>query len=187
MKKLLREDVKYIVVHCAATRPSMNWGAEDIDRLHRNFGWSAIGYHWVIRRDGQLEMGRPLNVPGAHASRQNHHSIGICMVGGVNEDDVTIAENNFTVQQFATLHRLLDSMEDMFPTSETLGHRDLPNVHKACPSFDVRSWRLREGGHQVQNHHDRLEEPNDVELEGAENSDSDDAGAVRSRLAGPER
>ena len=74
-----------IAVHCAATTPDMDIGAATIDRWHKERGFSSIGYHYVIRRDGTLETGRPLNTPGAHVQGHNAHSIGICLAGGVDQ------------------------------------------------------------------------------------------------------
>lgn len=137
-KPLLASKVKYIVIHCAATKPSMDIGRDEIDRWHRKQGWNEIGYHRVIRRDGRIEHGRPTAVPGAHVRGYNGNSIGICMVGGVAEDGKT-PENNFTYEQWATLRVLVRAMKDLFPNAEVVGHRDL-DPKKACPSFDVRDY-----------------------------------------------
>jgi len=135
------KDVKYLVVHCSATKPSMDVGAADIDRWHRKNGWRKIGYHFVIKRDGTIEPGREPTEIGAHAAGYNSVSIGICLVGGVSEKDVNKAENNFTISQMETLHRLLSYLlATSFPKAKVLGHRDLPGVKKACPSFDVQKW-----------------------------------------------
>lgn len=101
-------------------------------------GWSDIGYHNVIRRNGTLEHGRDLAIAGAHAKGYNQFSIGVCLVGGVDIDNNP--NDNFTDEQYTTLRGYLDTMLDAFPESEVVGHRDLPNVSKACPSFDVKSW-----------------------------------------------
>lgn len=131
--------VEYLVVHCAATRESMDIGVEEITRWHRERGWFTVGYHYVIRRDGTLEKGRPDTQPGAHARGFNHLSLGICLVGGVGPDGKT-AEDNFTFQQYDALAALLFELTERYPHATVLGHRDLPNVRKACPSFDVRDW-----------------------------------------------
>ena len=55
-----RKETEYIVIHCSATKASMNTDAKEIDRWHRQRGWRKIGYHWVIRRDGVVEEGRDL-------------------------------------------------------------------------------------------------------------------------------
>lgn len=132
--------IDLIVVHCAATPPSMDIHAETIARWHRARGWFGIGYHYVITRGGKVETGRPLENPGAHASGYNARSIGICLVGGVSEADTKVAENNFTPEQFEELAYLIETLAERFPKARVLGHRDLPGVAKACPSFDVVSW-----------------------------------------------
>lgn len=134
------ENVEYLVVHCAATRPSQDIGVADIRRWHRKRGYFDVGYHFVIRRNGTLETGRPIDRPGAHAKGFNQNSIAICLAGGVTEEDVKIPEDNFTVEQKAILRGLLAKLSALFPQATVLGHRDLPHVAKACPSFDVRQW-----------------------------------------------
>lgn len=138
IRALRPEDVEYLAVHCAATKPSQDIGVKDIDRWHRNQGYLKVGYHFVIRRNGQLEQGRPLSERGAHVEGFNHCSVGICLVGGV--DEAGKPANNFTPEQLTTLHALLTQLTKAYPQAEVVGHRDFPNVKKACPSFDAKSW-----------------------------------------------
>lgn len=132
-----------IVVHCAATKPSMDIGAREIGQWHRAQGWLSIGYHFVIRRDGQVEEGRPHDVVGSHVKGFNERSIGICLVGGI--DDQGKPEDNFTDDQKAALHALLwrytsgIEHEGLYADLPVVGHRDLDSG-KACPSFDVQAW-----------------------------------------------
>ena len=128
--------VEYIVVHCSATKEDQDFGASDIDRWHRQRGWTQIGYHYVIKRSGYLESGRPENMPGAHARGFNHKSIGICLIGGVGEDGKT-PEASFTEEQLHTLTHLVKGLEFVYYQADVVGHRDLPRVRKGCPSFDV--------------------------------------------------
>ncbi len=130
--------IDLIVVHVSATPPDMDIGAAEIKQWHKDKGWSDIGYHAVIRRNGQVEDGRPIKRAGAHARGFNAHSFGICLVGGVDQDGKP--DFNFTRHQMDSLLRLLDVIRNEFPDSETLGHRDLPGVSKACPCFNVRAW-----------------------------------------------
>lgn len=132
--------VGLLVVHCSATKPSMDWGRAEIDKSHRQRGFFEIGYHFVIRRDGRVEIGRALNRQGAHVSGYNHVSVGVCMVGGVSERDVRIAENNFTPVQFESLKVVLRDLRHKFPHARIVGHGELPRVAKACPSFSVQEW-----------------------------------------------
>lgn len=134
-------DVKYLIVHCSATPPGMDVGVKEIDRWHRQRGFFKIGYHFVIRRNGTIEHGRSITEIGAHAVPWNSQSVGICVVGGVAEDGQT-PEANFAPAQMESLRSLLNQLRDeYFPKAEVIGHRDVPGVHKACPSFDVKTWR----------------------------------------------
>lgn len=126
-----------IIVHCAATKPNQDIGAKDIDRWHRQRGWLMIGYHYVIKRDGTVETGRPIEKAGAHVEGHNANTIGICMAGGINNEGK--AENNFTEAQFASLAKLVKELKAKYPTAFVKGHRDFTSK-KECPSFDVGSW-----------------------------------------------
>ncbi|WNH52453.1 N-acetylmuramoyl-L-alanine amidase [Stenotrophomonas oahuensis] len=135
------ENVKYLVVHCAATRPSMDIGVKEIRQWHLQRGFNDVGYHYVIRRDGTLEKGRKDSVVGAHAQGYNAKSLGICLVGGVSERDVNKPEANFTPQQYHELKFLLKRLRETYPNARIVGHREL-NSGKACPSFDVQEWLI---------------------------------------------
>jgi len=128
-----------IAVHCAYTPPDMDVGVAEIARWHRARGFSDIGYHFVIRRPGNVETGRSLERPGAHVAGHNGHSIGICLVGG-RAQHADRPEMNFTDAQMAALRRLVGELRQRFPNAELMGHCDYPGVSKACPCFDVRTW-----------------------------------------------
>jgi len=136
--KLNPEDVRYFVVHCSATQAKSDIGVKEITRMHRERGFLTIGYHFVIRRNGTVEKGRALDAIGAHAEGWNSRSLGICLVGGLDSNMKPL--DNFTADQFASLASLLQELRQEFPKASVLGHRDLPNVKKDCPCFDVRSW-----------------------------------------------
>ena len=141
----VRSKTDFIAVHCSATSENLDIGAKDIDRWHRAQGWTCIGYHFVIRRDGTIEEGRDRNVIGAHVVGFNESSIGICLVGGIDADDIKKAENNYTKEQFDSLKKLLDELKAVYPQAKIQGHRDFPNFKKACPCFDVKEWCISEG------------------------------------------
>jgi len=115
----------------------MDIGRKEIDKWHKERGWDGIGYHFVIRRDGTLEKGRDLNAVGAHVKGHNKYSVGICMVGGVDEDNKP--ENNFTSAQFKALNNLLENLMEVFPEARIVGHNEL-NKNKACPCFDLERY-----------------------------------------------
>lgn len=116
----------------------MDIGRREIDLWHKDRGFKEIGYHYVIRRDGVVERGRPDRVPGAHVSGHNGTTIGICMIGGLDESGRPAPE--YTPAQWAALRKLLAELVLAYPGAEIKGHRDYPRVAKACPSFDVAAW-----------------------------------------------
>ena len=135
--------INELVVHCSATPAGREFHAADIDRWHRERGWNGIGYHYVICLDGTVEPGRPIERVGAHVAGHNAYSIGICMIGGV--DAKGRASDTFTAEQYDALEALLRELRVRWPHASILGHRDFPNVHKDCPSFDVRTWCATRG------------------------------------------
>lgn len=138
---LTPESVKYIVIHCSATPPNVKVDRAVIDRWHRERGFLKIGYHFVIKRDGVVEEGRPIDQIGAHVEGFNAQSIGICMAGGckVGEKGALVPDNNFTDPQWSALRTLVVRMQTLFPNAKVVGHTDL-NPNKACPSFNVNEW-----------------------------------------------
>lgn len=141
----VRKSTNWIAIHCSATRPSIDVGAREIGQWHRAQGWSGIGYHFVIRRNGKVEKGRALNAIGAHVAGFNATSVGVCMVGGVNQADFRKPENNFTREQWAALKTLIADLVKRYPNAKVRGHRDFPKVSKACPSFDAIAWAKKQG------------------------------------------
>ena len=145
-----RQTTDLIVVHCSATGPDADIGVAQITQWHKQRGFDTVGYHYVIRRNGTQETGRPETAIGAHVRGHNSTSIGICLAGGV--DTRGKPHNNFTAAQFNTLETLLRELKARYPQARILGHRDLsPDKNgdgritpdefiKACPSFDVGEW-----------------------------------------------
>tara|TARA_R110002110_G_scaffold213870_1_gene427313 strand:+ start:958 stop:1374 length:417 start_codon:yes stop_codon:yes gene_type:complete len=131
-------DIEYLVVHCSATRPSTNINAATIDEWHKERGFNSIGYHYVIKRDGQVETGRDEDTQGAHALGYNHNSLGICLIGGVEEDDYQVGENNFTREQWQSFEHLVTQSEEKYLGVKIIGHNEISK--KFCPSFDVQKW-----------------------------------------------
>ena len=134
-----RTSTTHIVIHCADTYADMDIDADEIRKWHVDErGWSDIGYHKVIKRDGTVENGRDIDVSGAHAAGFNSVSVGVCLVGGRGKDNK--AENNFTEAQMASLREVVEELMAKYEWAQPMGHRDLPNVTKECPSFDVLAW-----------------------------------------------
>lgn len=131
-----RNFTHYIIVHCSATKAGQDFHAKDVDRWHRARGFNSIGYHKVIDLDGTVENGRPLGEVGAHCYGHNSDSIGVCYVGGL--DAKGNATDTRTEAQKQSLLKLLKELKAKFPNAKIVGHRDMPNVHKACPCFNAK-------------------------------------------------
>ena len=151
-----KTDIDSIVVHCSATREGQDVRAADIDKWHKERGFSMIGYHFVVDLDGKVEKGRPLTMNGAHCNTSgvsgkpyNSHSIGICYIGGLDKKGK--AKDTRTPKQKVALQNLILSLVMQYPITDVLGHRDAsPDKNgdgkitqnewiKSCPCFDVRS------------------------------------------------
>lgn len=130
--------IRLIIIHYSAVRPHQTSSAAQIDCWHRQQGWKGIGYHYVVRRDGSIEHGRPLWEVGAHCEGQNSHSVGICYEGGL--DKAGKPADTRTPEQKKTLRDLLERLHRLFPKALIVGHREL-NPWKACPCFDVSEYR----------------------------------------------
>ncbi len=128
--------ITQIIIHCSATQEGANFNVEDIRRWHKQRGFRDIGYHYVITLEGNIQLGRPIQEPGAHARGNNQHSIGICYIGGLDKN--LKPKDTRTIYQKLALKLLISGLKEKFTDAEILGHRDLPNVTKACPSFDAK-------------------------------------------------
>lgn len=131
------KEVKYLVVHCTATPLSQRVSVEDIDRWHKAKGWSGIGYHWYVDRDGHIFPGRSEREAGAHVRGYNRCSIGICYEGGLDEQGNSA--DTRTPAQKAALLFIIKDLKQSYPNAIVLGHRDFPGVHKDCPCFDAKT------------------------------------------------
>tara|TARA_R110000772_G_scaffold31754_2_gene78065 strand:+ start:1304 stop:1810 length:507 start_codon:yes stop_codon:yes gene_type:complete len=135
------------VMHVSATKMSQDYTIEDCKRYHKSKGWSDIGYHFYIEKDGTLHQGRPLDKNGAHVSGFNSGTIGICTEGGLDERGVP--KDTMTDLQRLTVEGLLLSLKIENPKMKVKGHRDYsPDLNgnnviekheflKACPCYDA--------------------------------------------------
>lgn len=127
--------INKIILHCTDTPAGREHDIEDIRKWHvEGNGWSDVGYHFLIKINGDIETGRDLDVVGAHTKSQNKDSIGIAYVGGRNEKGD--AEDTMTLKQNLSMIRLINSLKTIFGNLEICGHNEFST--KACPSFKVK-------------------------------------------------
>jgi N-acetylmuramoyl-L-alanine amidase len=131
-------DLNRVILHCSATPEGREVSVETIREWHtdpppRGRGWSDIGYHYVIHLNGKIELGRPIEVQGAHTSGENEDSIGICYIGGVNAANEP--KDTMTVPQEIAFVEIVKSLRLIFGKLSIHGHNEFST--KACPSFLV--------------------------------------------------
>lgn len=131
-----RDDVKYIILHCSATRRDRDYTEEQLMRDHLARGFRTIGYHFYIRKDGTIIQCRKLLEVGAHCKPYNRCSIGICYEGGLDEYGRPC--DTRTPKQTEQLIWLFLKLLKIFPKAQIIGHRDMPKAEpKACPCLDA--------------------------------------------------
>lgn len=129
-----KRDIKELIVHCSATPEGKDYSVDTIRQWHLQRGFSDIGYHYVIYRDGSIHIGRDESIIGAHCTGHNTNSIGICYIGGCASDGKTPKDTR-TTEQKQSLVKLLKELKTKYPQASIHSHKDFTN--KACPSFDA--------------------------------------------------
>ena len=141
--------INLIVIHCSATREDKVFTEYDLDVCHRRRGFNGAGYHFYIRKNGDIKTLRPIGQPGAHVKNHNADSVGICYEGGLDERGHP-ADTRTDFQKHSLLVLVMLLLRD-YPGSRLCGHRDLsPDLDcngeiepeewiKACPCFDAAS------------------------------------------------
>lgn len=134
-----------IIVHCTATRAAWMANAPtpakvaEVRRWHvQERGWSDIGYHFLIDRDGTIATGRPLERTGSHTKGRNTGTIGVALFGGHGSDANDKFAENFTPEQDRALRGLIDKLRASHGSLRLSGHNQW--AAKACPGFNVPNW-----------------------------------------------
>ena len=131
-------EIKYIVIHCTATR--QNTKIESIERYWREqLGWSSPGYQFIIEKDGNVVQLQDVEKIANGVRGYNANSIHISYIGGI--DSKGLPKDTRTEEQKDAMYLLVHSLRTAYPDAQIKGHREFPNVAKACPSFDVQEIR----------------------------------------------
>ena len=115
--------INLIVIHCLATREDRTFTEHDLEVAHLRRGFNGIGYHFYIRKNGDIKTTRPIEKVGAHAKGHNAYSIGICYEGGL--DVKGKPKDTRTEWQKHSLKVLVKTLLTDYPGSKVCGHRDL--------------------------------------------------------------
>ena len=121
----LLKEIKYLVVHHSQRDID---STKEIKKRHLKRGWEDIGYHFVINKNGKISKGRNKKYVGAHVKGHNKNSLGICLIGNLDE-------NLPTRKQLEALIKFLTKLAKKYkiPQQNILGHREFPGVTKTCP------------------------------------------------------
>lgn len=127
--------VKYIVMHHVCGK---GLTIEDIHRIHLNNGWAGCGYHYYVRFDGHVFVGRPIEYIGSHCLGKNSISVGIALEGDFRKDKPTDA-------QIKSVKELIPHIREIYPKiTHVMNHRDLyPTL---CPVVDLKDM-VTDGKH----------------------------------------
>lgn len=136
-----------IIVHCSATHPNWMHGKaidakiSEMRRWHKGLGWRDIGYHFIVDRNGDVGLGRPVAQIGAHVKGHNIGTIGVCLLGGHGSSADDRFSDNYTIAQDEALRDLIDELQHDFPRIQKIsGHNEY--AAKACPGFRVQPWLM---------------------------------------------
>jgi N-acetylmuramoyl-L-alanine amidase len=131
-------DIKFIVIHCTAT--PTNTTLESIRKFWKEQrGWGDTpGYHYLIQRDGTIIQLLDENKNSDGVYKHNSNCINIAYLGGIDKEGKP-QDNRSDSQKHAMFDKIVE-LTERYPKAEVLGHKDFPDVHKACPCFDVREW-----------------------------------------------
>lgn len=129
--------ITHLTIHCAATPEGRDVKAATVEQWDiAKFG--QVSYHWIVELDGTKHRSLSDDTLGCHVHLHNHGNIGVCYIGGC--DVHGNAKDTRTDAQEASLLDLVQQYEAAHPDIIVQGHRDWPDVHKDCPSFDVGDW-----------------------------------------------
>lgn len=128
-------NIKYIAVHCTATSQTTTIASIQ-NYWKKELGWKMPGYHFIIKPDGEVINLLSIDQVSNGVKGFNSQTINISYIGGIDGKNKPL--DTRTPQQKASLLKLLKELKSKFPTATIQGHRDFPNVAKACPSFDAK-------------------------------------------------
>ena len=126
-------DIRELHIHCTATKEGIDFGVKDIDRWHKERGWNGCGYHYVIKLDGEIEVGRDINKIPASIKGRNRYAVAIVYVGGLDKEGKP--KDTRTDKQKASMWLLIERIKKRYGDIPVYGHNEFAN--KDCPCFDV--------------------------------------------------
>lgn len=149
-------EITETVLHWTANYIDQDVGAREMHQVALNRGFNGCSYHFVIRRDGTIERGRPIDLVGAHAKANGHNnfSIGVSFVAGYNclsgtpNPERYASSESITSAQWNSLDKYLTTFFKVFPGGQVFGHNDTDPGRKPDPGIDVPQYVFNKFGTQ---------------------------------------
>jgi hypothetical protein len=123
--------VSRVFLHCSADNSAKNDSVFVMDAWHKARGWSGCGYHYFIRQDGVIQVGRDVEKVPAAQEGNNTGTIAISMHGLYVKD--------FTQAQRDALIRLCALIDAAYAPAHLTYHGHIEVANKACPVYDYRA------------------------------------------------
>ena len=145
----MSKKIKYLCIHCSATRENAHYTGEDIREWHKDKGWKVVGYHWFIDLFGEIEELHEINDDNILQKSEvvngcwgiNSKSLHVCYCGGTDANGKPKDTRNQVQRE--SLESLVKRLIRTYPDIKVLGHNQAiypGRVQKACPSFFVPHW-----------------------------------------------
>ena len=132
----MKRKIDFIVIHCTATSP--NASVQSIRNHWKNvMKWKNVGYHILIDAKGIIHELATFDKVTNGVAGHNFNSIHISYIGGV--DARNKPKDTRTDEQKVSLLTAIEKAKKYSPNAKIQGHKDFPNVKKACPSFDAKN------------------------------------------------
>lgn len=146
--KSIKREVTEVVVHWTYTANDINIGAEELQDMWKSQKSIGIPFHYIIRRDGRLQRGRPIEELFPENEMQNNHhinSIHIAFVAGYNAPFGTpnienmVSPDSILSIQHESLDHFMHMFYRAFPGGQVLGHNDIDR-NEVDPGYDVKAY-----------------------------------------------
>ena len=136
-------EITEIIVHWSSHfLDQAHAGAAEVHERSIALNHDGCSYHYIIKKNGQIERGRPVYIAGQHSPRHDDYSIGIAFVGGLNSYSDEKKENwvygneSLTASQYKAFETICKAFYIIWPGCNIFGHNEL-DEHELDPGFDV--------------------------------------------------
>ncbi len=132
-------DINKIILHCSATQEGKDFDVNDIKEWHLQRGFTDVGYHYIIKLNGEIQEGRDIRTIGAHCKGYNYGSIGIVYIGGLDKEGK--GKDTRTKEQKESLLNLIDELMIAYDLTIDDVYCHYQFAKKLCPCFSIENFK----------------------------------------------